>query len=77
MCTIVLTVLRPVRSCATVEGSKSVRQLLVDTLSRKVFEKQSAKLEGTYLPLSVYDRQGFDTNMVLKSCKDSIGTPLT
>ena len=43
---------------------------VVDTITRQRVEKEETSVGGKYLPLSVYDKKGYDIKMIEAKCKD-------
>lgn len=47
-----------------------VKFKVIETLARRRTDAITSKLAGTYLPLSVYEKQGFDVKLIEDRCKD-------
>ena len=53
------------------KGASKVKELLLDRLVHKHVESVTKAIQGSYLPLSVYQAQGFDTKSIEENCTDT------
>jgi hypothetical protein len=51
-------------------GTQQLRMLLVDSVVNRRVNKAEATVKGSYLPLSVYAQQGYDTELIKQHCTD-------
>ena len=56
------------KDVAGVKGSEALKELVVQSITTKRVEEESCKFGGSFLPLSVYAQQGYDTAMIKKHC---------
>ena len=54
-----------------VKNHAELEQLVVKTIVKKRVESRSASSNGQYLPLSVYEKMGYDTAVIRAKCKDT------
>jgi hypothetical protein len=52
------------------KGKKEVEDSVMKHIVRKHTERLVARDDGDYLPIGVYKTRGFDTDLILKHCKD-------
>ncbi len=64
---------RSAKGCAT---GDQVKETFVNTLIKKRVDAVCAKISGTYLPLSVYEKQGFPIDEIEAKCKDTQDHPI-
>jgi hypothetical protein len=49
-----------------------LRQAVTDTLTNSLMERTETATAGQYLPLDVYSKQGFDTNLIENGCHSKL-----
>ena len=64
------------RSAATMGSSAALKEHAIVTLTASKIERITGKIEGAYLPLSVYNAQGFDTESIRAHCTDTKQHPI-
>lgn len=58
------------------KNGEQLKSLLIDTLVSKRVDKVTARVAGTYLPLTVYKTQGFDVDLISAKCNDTQEHPI-
>ena len=58
------------KRAATAKNQEQLKMTLIDTLVTRRVDRVTARVSGTYLPLSVYATQGFDTSLIVERCTD-------
>jgi hypothetical protein len=58
------------RKLAEERGRKGMVGLVTETIKVSKIDRFGHGTSGTYLPLSVYKAQGYDTNLIERNCKD-------
>jgi len=58
------------------KNGEQLKSLLIDTLVTKRVDKVTARVAGTYLPLTVYKTQGFDVDLISSKCTDTQEHPI-
>ena len=64
------------REAGKVSNGQQLSNALIQTLVNKRVDTVRAKLSGTWLPLSVYERQGFDIADIESKCQDKKEHPI-
>jgi hypothetical protein len=64
------------RASATMGSSAALKEHVVVTLTASKIERITGKIEGAYLPLSVYKAQGFDEKTIEANCSDVKSHPI-
>lgn len=58
------------------KGAKELDKLCSQTLESRRTQSEGSKQEGSYLPLSVYEKMGYDTQLISERCKDTKMCPI-
>jgi hypothetical protein len=64
------------RDCHGKPGGKVLEQFVVDKLTLQRTEQEVASMGGDWLPLSVWDKMGYDAARIEKTCKDTEEHPI-
>jgi hypothetical protein len=56
--------------------SNEIKELVVDTFTRRSMEEMVKRQKGSYMPLSWYKKQGFDIDAIVASCSDKKQHPV-
>ena len=58
------------------KGPDMLKDLVIDTFAKKRIESRQNTTEGSYLPLGVYARMGYDVGVIQNQCKDTKEDPI-
>ena len=59
------------KTAKTCQGIQRLKSLAIDTLTHRRVDRITARLSGTFLPLTVYYQQGYDTDKIVQNCRPS------
>ena len=59
------------KTAKTCQGIQRLKSLAIDTLTHRRVDRITARLSGTFLPLTVYNQQGYDTDKIVQNCRPS------